>query len=434
MRAEALSRTTRLINQEIFDGRADEPAIARGLAASTIRLTADEANMACRGGQAALITTFQLIARMGIGVELAIPDAPLIAQIPPLCEPSLRAALVELGDDLIPGNIVRTSPGQAELTFVFGDSTCPETDAVHVLVADMSCSLIQTDAPTRIACHLPLGGLAAGAAAAAIALEAALPQIELAAGIQRTQQRRPSAGPPVKIDLAALFPDLGGGQIRLPEELTIDAISAGAITNAFVAVAVWLLQASTNVRIFDDDVAEVSNVNRCPHIRRSDDQKPKVEVLRASSTPLLRITGEQLRFTSDTAQQLQPFSDHVLVGVDDIPSRWRVSETEPKSLYVGATTNREAIVTNHHPGEPCAGCAHPDPAVEEEFVPTISFVSFWGGLLQACALLTELQQPQRARRVTVFPFALGERSWFLSHELPYGARCAIDCGASAAAA
>jgi hypothetical protein len=85
-------------------------------------------------------------------------------------------------------------------------------------------------------------------------------------------------------------------------------------------------------------------------------------------------------------------------------------------------------------GVDCAGCAHPDPAVEEEFVPTISFVSFWGGLLQACALLAELQNPQRARRVTVFPFALGERSWSLSHELPYGSRWAIDCDASTAAA
>ena len=432
--AEALSRTTRLINQEIFDGRADEAAIARGLAASTIRMTADEANMGCRAGQAALTTAFQLIARMGIGVELVVPETPLIAQIPPLRTRSLPAALVELGDDLIPGSMVRASPGQAELTFVFGDSTCPEVDAVHVLVADTSCTLTRTDAPTRIACDLPLGGLAAGAAAAAIALEAVLPQIELAAGIQRTQQRRPSPGPPVKIDLAALFPDLGNGEIRLPEELTIDAISAGAITNAFVAVALWLLQTSTNVRIFDDDVAEVSNVNRCPQIRRSDDQEPKVEVLRASSTPLLRITGEQLRFGPDTMQQLQPFSGHVLVGVDDIPSRWRVSETEPKSLFVGATTNREAIVTNHHPGEPCAACAHPDLAVEEEFVPTISFVSFWAGLLQACALLAELQQLRSARRMTVFPFALGERSWFLSNELPYGARCAIDCDASATAA
>src|SRR5207245_6372582 len=115
-------------------------------------------------------------------------------------------------------------------------------------------------------------------------------------------------------------------------------------------------------------------------------------------------------------------------------SRWRVSEVEPKSLYVGATTNREAILTNHHPGEPCAGCAYPDPAAEEEFVPTISFVSFWAGLLQACALLAELQEPQRARRVTIFPFALGERLWFLSNEMPRGARCAIDCDASDAAA
>ena len=76
---KALSRTTRLVNQEIFDGRASEPAITRGLLATTVRLVADETNMSSIAGQAALISAFQLIARMGIGIELRVPDLPLVA-------------------------------------------------------------------------------------------------------------------------------------------------------------------------------------------------------------------------------------------------------------------------------------------------------------------------------------------------------------------
>ncbi len=67
--AEALARSTLLLNREYFDGQASEPAIADGLLATTIRLQATQANLLTRAGQAALITAFGLIARMGVGVE-----------------------------------------------------------------------------------------------------------------------------------------------------------------------------------------------------------------------------------------------------------------------------------------------------------------------------------------------------------------------------
>jgi hypothetical protein len=81
----------------------------------------------------------------------------------------------------------------------------------------------------------------------------------------------------------------------------------------------------------------------------------------------------------------------VIVGVDSIPARWHIQEAQPQNLYVGSTNNHEAVLTTHHPSQPCAGCAHPDDENpnDQEFVPTISFVSFWTGLLQSCALLAE---------------------------------------------
>ena len=98
----ALARTTRLINHEFFDGNAEEAVVAAGLTATTVRLIADSRNMAGRGGQAALVTAFQLIARMGIRIDLIAPETELVAIVPPLRQPTLRAALLDLSTDLIP--------------------------------------------------------------------------------------------------------------------------------------------------------------------------------------------------------------------------------------------------------------------------------------------------------------------------------------------
>ena len=68
------------------------------------------------------------------------------------------------------------------------------------------------------------------------------------------------------------------------------------------------------------------------------------------------------------------------------------SADRPEHLYVAATSLYEATVTTHHPDEPCAGCAHPDAGPPPEAIPTISFVRFWAGLLQACALLGSEQK------------------------------------------
>ena len=135
--------------------------------------------------------------------------------------------------------------------------------------------------------------------------------------------------------------------------------------------------------------------------------------------------------TPESLAEVAPLAERVVVGVDNSKARWLVQEQWPPHLYVGATSNHEAVLTTHHPGEPCAGCAHPDPLPEGEMVPTISFVSFWAGLLQACALLAEVEERSPARRVTVYPFALGQAAWHTAVDLPVGRRCAIHCPTSA---
>jgi molybdopterin/thiamine biosynthesis adenylyltransferase len=430
MTAEAaLARTTRLINQEFFDGNAEEAAIAAGLTSTTIRLIADSQNMARRGGQAALVTAFQLIARMGIRIDLIAPETELVAIVPPLRQPPLRAALVDLSTDLIPNYAPPDPRKQADATFVFGDSPYEESDAICVTVGDLACRLDRAAEPARISCDYPLGALAAGAAIAAIALHTALPQIESATGLARTSRPRPNPGPPVDVDLTRIFPTLTTRSLDAP----IDAISAGAITNAFVASGLWLPENTSAMRIFDDDDVAIHNINRCLQFRASDTDRPKVHVLHEASSSGLAITGINARFDPGAAGDYRPLADRVVVGVDNIPARWWIQEEWPQSLYIGATTNNEAIVTTHHPGGPCAGCAHPEAGPTPDEIPTISFVSLWAGLLQLCALLAEGAEPSQAQRITVYPFALGGPSLGTASELRPSTNCAIACPASRAA-
>jgi molybdopterin/thiamine biosynthesis adenylyltransferase len=428
-REEALSRTTRLINQHYFGDADDEDAIAAGLAASTVRLIGDAENLSSRSGQAAFVTAFQLIARMGVGIELHVPEAELVAEVAPLRGRTLRAALLDLGQDLVPGTVLREQPGEAQATFIFGDTRCAQKDAIFVTATDLGCSLTRNEADrARLSDESPLGGLAAGAAVAAIALSAALPQIERAAGTKRASQRHPSPGPPVRIDLSDLFPTMRASAAELGR---IDAISAGAVTNALVAVLAWLPDVDADLRVIDDDHIEIHNVNRCLQFCAGDAGETKVNALAESSKGSLTIRGVETRLTSESLTEIAPLAERVVVGVDNSKARWFAQEQWPAHLYVGATSNHEAVLTTHHPGEPCVGCAHPDPLPEGEMVPTISFVSFWAGLLQTCALLSELDRSLPAQRLTVYPLALGERTWSNAVDLPAGRRCAIGCPVSA---
>ena len=84
------------------------------------------------------------------------------------------------------------------------------------------------------------------------------------------------------------------------------------------------------------------------------------------------------------------FAPSVLVGVDDIPTRWNVQEEYPRWLGIGATTHWAAMASYHQRGLACARCLHPrdDPATGP--IPTVAFVSFFAGLELACYFLRTL--------------------------------------------
>jgi hypothetical protein len=422
------SRTARLVNQVFFEGLADEERIIEGLHATRIRLIADQENARSRAAQACIVTTFQLIARMGLAVELQIADRPLVAVVPPLRRPMLGEALLDLGADLLPGATVTDELERADASFAFGSTNAPP-DAVRIAVRSLSCSLHRADEGpgSIISDECPLGALAAGAAAAPIALAMALPNIAAATGCHRATAPRAPAGPPVQVDLRAIFPGLEADRPLLGQ---VDAVSGGAITNAFLQTLLWLPDADATIRAIERERADLTNLNRYSQLRASDNRKRKTVVLANSSRGAVQVSGAEALFSSKMRKKLLPLAPTVVVGVDNVEARWWVQEEWPALLAIGATDNTSAVLTTHRPGEPCAGCAHPDPLPpldEGDFMPTISFVSFWGGFMQALALASA---PAPSRRVTIYPFALGGAYWWHAAELPEGARCAIDCDAS----
>jgi hypothetical protein len=420
------SRTARLINQAFFDGAADERKITDGLYATRVRLVADQANATSRAAQASIATTFQLVARMGMVVELDLPDVALVDVVPPLCDSRLLPALLELGTDLLPEAIATTELKDADVSFVYG-STPSTPEAIRVHADDFTCSLTTDEHGNTLDADSPLGGMAAAAAAAALALEAGLPRIEATAGRALSARPRPSPGPPVNVDLRELFPGLVA---RAPQLDRLDIVSGGAITNAFLQTLLWLPDAHGRTRVIERERGDHTNLNRYNQLRASHDGELKIDVLATASRSGLIIIGVETLFLDETREALRPLAPVVAVGVDNVCARWWVQEEWPDLLVIGATDNTSAVLTTHRPGEPCAGCAHPDPLpplAEGEFIPTISVISFWGGFMQALALMSA-ESP--SRRVTVYPFALGGGHWWHAADLPEGARCAINCPAS----
>lgn len=419
---EALERTTLLLNREFFDGRAEEHRIADALLASTVRLVADRESLASRAGQAALVTAVTFVTRLGISIELVAPDVALLDRVAPLRLPQVVDALCELGADLVPGATVRTSAGEVDETFAFGAAVA-QPGAVHVAVSDFAADLERTDAAVTCTGGLPYGGFVAGAAIAAVALEAALPRIESATGLT-ARSPRPSAGPPVRVRLLELFPKLADA--TRTDLGSVDAISGGAITHALLFCLLRIPGLRAQVRVIEDQTAELSNVNRYALLRASEAGLHKIEQLEHAATGELQFTGVRHLFTKETRERILPLAERVVVGVDDVPARWWVQEEHPAWLAIGATGNHLAQLTTHLPGAPCAGCLHSEP-LPPQTIPTISFVSFWAGLLQACALVSGSVAP---RNIVVYPFALGGPTAATAFEPAPNPGCRVRCSAS----
>jgi hypothetical protein len=214
----------------------------------------------------------------------------------------------------------------------------------------------------------------------------------------------------------------------------IDAISGGAITNAALFALLRMPGISGAVRVIEHDLLAISNLNRYALARLSMVTWPKATVLEAFSTSGLRIARRVEKLDPTTLAQLGPMAPRILVGVDHIPSRWLAQRAAgPGWVCVGSSSHDFVLVSTHPVGAPCAGCVHP---VDDDFTgdtPTVSFVSFWAGLVQALELVAHAggRAGARARSTEIWPFGLDNPRGIRPYPHAAVASCPVRCAASA---
>ena len=426
---QALARTALLIEVDIFPGT-DHEVIIDGLRATTARIISNRANITSPAGQTVLVTLYALLAMLGLQIDLDIPAAArLTTDQPPLRGSDLVASLLDYSADLLPGGSAQPSP-IPDVTFALGDTPAPSgtvrvsgtgwTGAVGLLAPAPSWQGIW-----------PAGAMAAAAAAAAEGLRAAVPQIADRAGppLPTAPWWRAIPGRQVTLDLGRYRAD---GPIQLG---AVDVISGGAITNAALYALLRMPAATATMRIIEPDLLDLPNLNRYALARRSMTGWPKTRALMAFQTPDIAITGHDQFFNDATAACLAPIAPRLLVGVDRIPSRWDAQRAAGQGWVCTGSSSHDFVLVSAHPaGSACTGCVHPRDENIAGDIPTISFVSFWAGLIQALELVATAtgQAPAWTRSTHVWPLGLDNPRGIHPFRQDAFVRCPIGCRASTA--
>lgn len=424
----ALDRTIALLKGDLFP-TLNPDLLACELSASRVLLGADRANVESPAAQTAFVTAFLAIAQCGLRIHLDIPNVAIAGPQPPLRGNRLRDALIDLASDLItPASLA--SPPPEILQVLVGNSPAPASGAVLRIGGGPEHAELRLGRHARVEPFSgaePLGAVLAGIAAAAEVMR-------VSAGAIRDHYG---------LDVAGVY-DLDGPRevelnlppLALPGRLdlgAVDFISAGAITNACLFVLLRVPALAAAFRIFDADSGEESNLNRYALLRRSQLNRPKVNVLAGYARAGLDIEPHEIRVEADTAAAVGPLAPSVVCGVDDIPSRWLVQAMEPQWLCVGGTSHFTTLVSEHVAGMPCAGCLHPedDPDAPAE-LPTISFTSLLAGALQAHRLLAHATGSVPTDPVLGASFNL--RAPYSLEEIGLALRpdCPVGCDESAA--
>jgi hypothetical protein len=398
---------------------------------TSIRIVADDLNLSSHSGQSCVVALAGLTAMMGIRVTLDMPNVSLVHAQPPLRGTHIVEALEAYASDMVPGTVMGEATSPDDLVIVIGSSPFHGDNQFTLTGTDWSFELSCQPGRTTWTAEIAIGALAGAAAAASEAFRAALSVISATSGIPLPSQSRNHIdfNRVVRVDLG--HPLLKTDEVNLSD---VDVVSAGAITSAALYCLRRLVNVRGRLRFFDEDNLELSNLNRYMLGRRSDLGRNKGELLSDYKTPNVKISYVPRMFSDQWVEEHGPLAPTVLVGVDDIPSRWTVQRAAPLWCCVGATSHLwPVLVSTHNDGEPCAGCAHPTDSDVDGEIPTISFVSFWAGILQVRALLLHAfgaipESPQ----VLVAPAGLFGDRGVTRMGLPPSDVCPVQCHASRA--
>jgi hypothetical protein len=380
---EQLDRTILLCRDYVSD-QVSDGSICQSLQSVHVLCVADAANLSSHSGQSCLTTVVSLLSRMGMQVALAIPEVSMIRRQPPFQGTGLRDSLLASSEKLIFGATVQqpSSKHKPDMVFVLGDSareerTCPTW---RLSGSEWHGAITQGSAPmSRWTTKWPIGGMTSAVLAAGEAFKYVMRRLPLRS----------------KEDLVFFDPsphsNWNFGSIPVPARMldlgAVDFISAGAISQAALYALLRLPYLRIAGRIFDDDTTSATNFNRNMLTGVSDADLEKVRLVADRCSPEFDLTPKYQRFVAD-APEARQMAPHVLVGVDDIPSRWQVQRCTSGILVVSGTSHFSISSSCHAPGEPCCGCQHPvDDPDGRTAIPTVSFISFWAGLAMAVRLI-----------------------------------------------
>ena len=423
---DELSRTIALFQTEL--DIADSTIVADQLTKLKVALVAGDEAMNTRAGQVALLTSALLLARSGHQVYINIFDVPLKGYQPPFSGTTIYEAINNLRGELITGSDISVGyPVRPDVVFDIGGRssippfTAPKTISVawsawEGEIAEWPWKPLATES------DWPIGAMAAAVLVAAEAVKFAVRRL---AGV--------SAHPTY---IRELFGPARAARLRLAPEHTpkiatlgsFDIISAGAVSNAALYALLRLPDVVGDARAFDRDCAEPSNRNRNMLLLMSLEHLRKVALF-AHFARGISIQPVPRHFEKADLADLR---SNVIVGVDDIPTRWLLAGARVNWMGVGATTDFGSMASVHFPHSACAACQHPHNEPAPGPTPTIAFVSFLAGLMVATDFLKELSGTRAdlvSRQRMIFPLRCDTNGIYDAQVVPRG-DCPAGCPAS----
>lgn len=416
---KALDRTFRLMVDELDAGVPGDTLLA-ALTGTDVALVADAVNLASHSAQTAYVTAALLMARSGHRVYLAAPDIPLVGAQPPLAPGGMISSLIATGKDLLPGvgfSDARAA-GEVDLVITLGDSKARVAGrrTIALNAGDWDGALVPSGIATKWrGGDWPLGGMAAAAMAATEAFKVAMYKL---LGHARNRALMEELFAPANDVAFALAPE---GTPLTRALGAFDCVSGGAITHTILYALSRLPDVQGHARVIEHDFADLTNLNRYALLLHSHLGAAKgkdLEEMCASTGLIIEPIATRYEQSSADAIALREF---VMVGVDDIPSRWLVQRAKPTWLGIGATTHWSAMAS-FHVSElgGCAQCLHPVDDPTNAPIPTVAFVSFWAGLLTATYFLRErageLRTAELDRQVYITPLRPENPVWAIVPE------------------
>jgi hypothetical protein len=436
----ALARTILLLRDHVSMEVSDS-VIAEALTDIRVTIAADRANANSASAQNAIVTTALLAARSGARISLELPvGLPLLGAQAPLqgerLEPTLLAALA----DLVPGvshghrGHVRGERRGPDVAVLVGDTPWRgRAGRILRLQSDAWAGAIESDGigVRWSGLDSPFGPLGAAGLGAGEVFKSAVARLRSGCVDQLAFDSTFAPTASAIVRLAPL-----GSPSPCPDLGTFDLVSGGAIIQSALYVLGRIPGVIGGGRVVEPERGDLTNLNRYALLLRSRTSEFKAHDLArwAASGALggLDLTPIVARYDATLAGRLAPHAPAVLVGVDDIPSRWVVQAQRPAWLGIGATTHYSAMASYHTAGLGCARCLHPVDEPGFAAIPTVAFVSHWAGLWLAAMF---------ARARSAIPFPVQQQSVFMTSvraESPAGIwyapvpprdGCALECAA-----